>query len=90
MKAAHMTAVNNSATRRDSDLIRSFVTENSEDAHTDAYDREMNFVGKLPEHISHFDLAVDVDGQDVAVGVSKPGKKYDGSVIKLRLKAIQE
>ena len=46
----------------------------------------MNLIGKLPENISHFDLAVDVDGEDVAVGVSKPGKKYNGSVIKLRLR----
>ena len=54
------------------------------DTNTKVYDRNMNLVGKLPENISHFDLAVDVDGEDVAVGVSKPGK-YDGSLIKLRL-----
>jgi len=55
------------------------------DTNTKVYDQDMNFVGKLPENISHFDLAVDIDGEDVAVGVSKPGE-YDGSVIKLRLR----
>lgn len=55
------------------------------DMDTKVFDRDMNLIGKLPENISHFDLAVDVDGEDVAVGVSKPGK-YDGSLIKLRLR----
>ncbi len=62
-----------------------YVVINWNDTDTKVYDQDMNFVGKLPENISHFDLAVDVDGSDVAVGVSKPGK-YDGSVIKLRLR----
>jgi len=62
-----------------------YVVINYSDTNTEIYDQDMNYIRKLPENISHFDLAVDVDGEDVAVGVSKPGR-YDGSVIKLRLR----
>jgi hypothetical protein len=62
-----------------------YVVIQRSDTDTRVYDREMNFVGKLPVNISHFDLAVDVDEEDVAVGVSKPGA-YDGSVVKVRLR----
>jgi hypothetical protein len=44
---------------------------------------DMSYVGRLPYNLSHYDLAIDVDGRDVAVGVEKPGA--GGRVIKQRL-----
>jgi len=44
---------------------------------------DMSYVGRLPYNLSHYDLAVDIDGSDVAVGVEKPGA--GGRVIKQKL-----
>ena len=55
---------------------------------TQVYDLEGNKVGQLWEEYgrpSHYDLAIDEEGDDVAVGVSKSNPD-DGRVIKRRLK----
>ncbi len=62
-----------------------FVVVFWSDKRTEIYhSADMSYVGRLPYNISHFDLAVDLDGDDVAVGVEKPGA--GGRVIKQRLR----
>lgn len=55
---------------------------------TQVYDHSFNPVGDLWAEYgrpSHYDLAIDADGDDVAIGVSK-SKPDDGNLISRRLK----